>query len=272
MDDRRCRHPLRRRVRVRASSRGADFGAGFWDLVAGGAERGARPRALVDHSIGPVWEANHVWLIFCPRRALDRVPRSLRVDHAHALRPAHARRARHRAAWLELRVPQERCRDSRSGAHSYGALRGLVGSRALLHGRGRGRDRLGSCPGRRQGRRPVVELDQPDVDPGWCACGRRSCAYLASIYLVCGRAPARARTRWSSTSGGARVVAGDRRGSRRVGRHLRPQRRRGIRVRRPDLTRPPARDPVGVVRHRLARPAPTPVTSRRARARGRGSG
>jgi cytochrome bd ubiquinol oxidase subunit II len=44
---------------------GADFGAGFWDLIAGGAERGAKPRALVDHSIGPVWEANHVWLIFC---------------------------------------------------------------------------------------------------------------------------------------------------------------------------------------------------------------
>jgi cytochrome d ubiquinol oxidase subunit II len=44
---------------------GADFGAGFWDLIAGGAERGQRPRDLVDHSIGPVWEANHVWLIFC---------------------------------------------------------------------------------------------------------------------------------------------------------------------------------------------------------------
>ena len=43
---------------------GADFGAGFWDLFAGGAERGARPRQMVDHSIGPVWEANHVWLIF----------------------------------------------------------------------------------------------------------------------------------------------------------------------------------------------------------------
>src|SRR3954451_15391658 len=43
---------------------GADFGAGIWDLVAGGAERGARPRAVIDHSIGPVWEANHVWLIF----------------------------------------------------------------------------------------------------------------------------------------------------------------------------------------------------------------
>src|SRR6188472_3482097 len=44
---------------------GADFGAGFWDLVAGGARRGERPREVIDHSIGPVWEANHVWLIFC---------------------------------------------------------------------------------------------------------------------------------------------------------------------------------------------------------------
>src|SRR4029450_12171351 len=44
---------------------GEDFGAGFWDLLAGGTERGARPRAVIAHSIGPVWEANHVWLIFC---------------------------------------------------------------------------------------------------------------------------------------------------------------------------------------------------------------
>jgi cytochrome bd ubiquinol oxidase subunit II len=43
---------------------GADFGGGFWDLVAGGASRGARPRALIDRAISPVWEANHVWLIF----------------------------------------------------------------------------------------------------------------------------------------------------------------------------------------------------------------
>jgi cytochrome bd ubiquinol oxidase subunit II len=43
---------------------GADFGGGFWDLLAGGARRGARQRALVEHAIGPVWEANHVWLIF----------------------------------------------------------------------------------------------------------------------------------------------------------------------------------------------------------------
>ena len=43
---------------------GADFGAGFWDLVAGGTGRGGRPREVIDHAIAPVWEANHVWLIF----------------------------------------------------------------------------------------------------------------------------------------------------------------------------------------------------------------
>jgi cytochrome d ubiquinol oxidase subunit II len=42
---------------------GADFGAGFWDLTAGGAGRGARVRGLVKRSMSPVWEANHVWLI-----------------------------------------------------------------------------------------------------------------------------------------------------------------------------------------------------------------
>jgi cytochrome d ubiquinol oxidase subunit II len=43
---------------------GADFGAGFWDLAAGGPKRGAAPRALIAEAIGPVWEANHTWLIF----------------------------------------------------------------------------------------------------------------------------------------------------------------------------------------------------------------
>jgi cytochrome bd ubiquinol oxidase subunit II len=43
---------------------GADFGGGFWDLIAGDAEKGKRPRALIQRSLTPVWEANHVWLIF----------------------------------------------------------------------------------------------------------------------------------------------------------------------------------------------------------------
>ena len=43
---------------------GADFGAGLWDLIAGDAKTGERPRALIQNSLTPVWEANHIWLIF----------------------------------------------------------------------------------------------------------------------------------------------------------------------------------------------------------------
>ncbi len=43
---------------------GADFGSGFYDLTAGFDERGDEVRTLIDSSIGPVWEANHVWLIY----------------------------------------------------------------------------------------------------------------------------------------------------------------------------------------------------------------
>jgi cytochrome d ubiquinol oxidase subunit II len=44
---------------------GADFGAGFWMLVAGHGRAGrAAVREYARHAMGPVWEANHVWLIF----------------------------------------------------------------------------------------------------------------------------------------------------------------------------------------------------------------
>jgi cytochrome d ubiquinol oxidase subunit II len=41
---------------------GADFGGGVWDLLAWGPHRHDQ-RALVEQAIGPIWEANHVWLI-----------------------------------------------------------------------------------------------------------------------------------------------------------------------------------------------------------------
>jgi cytochrome d ubiquinol oxidase subunit II len=41
---------------------GADYGGGIWDLLASGPRR-KEQRALVERAIGPVWEANHVWLI-----------------------------------------------------------------------------------------------------------------------------------------------------------------------------------------------------------------
>ena len=43
---------------------GADFGAGLWSLLAGGASAAGARASSIDWAIGPVWEANHVWLIF----------------------------------------------------------------------------------------------------------------------------------------------------------------------------------------------------------------
>lgn len=43
---------------------GTDYGAGMWDLAAGGVERGDRPRRLIDYAMAPVWEVNNVWLVF----------------------------------------------------------------------------------------------------------------------------------------------------------------------------------------------------------------
>ncbi|MFE5483934.1 cytochrome d ubiquinol oxidase subunit II [Streptomyces sp. NPDC056527] len=51
-------------VAAYACGGGTDYGAGFWDLTAGGTERGRRPRWLIDHAMAPVWEVNNVWLIF----------------------------------------------------------------------------------------------------------------------------------------------------------------------------------------------------------------
>jgi cytochrome d ubiquinol oxidase subunit II len=43
---------------------GADFGAGFWQLTAGRGRDAERIREHAHNSMAPVWEANHVWLIF----------------------------------------------------------------------------------------------------------------------------------------------------------------------------------------------------------------
>ena len=54
---------------------GADFGAGIWEVLL------KRPlpaddRKLIDHAIGPVWEANHVWLIFALIATLNGFPKA----------------------------------------------------------------------------------------------------------------------------------------------------------------------------------------------------
>ncbi len=43
---------------------GADFGAGMWQLTAGRGPAADRLRDHANHALAPVWEANHVWLVF----------------------------------------------------------------------------------------------------------------------------------------------------------------------------------------------------------------
>ena len=168
---------------------GADFGAGFWDLIAGGAERGERPRALIDHSIGPVWEANHVWLIFCLvvlwtafSEAFASITLTLFVPLTLAALGIVLR-----GSSFAFRKAVLRTRDRRN----FGAAFALVvGARAVLHGRGRGRDRVRTGPVGREGRRPVVELDQPHVDHRRPARDRGVRVPLRGVPRV-GRAPAR---------------------------------------------------------------------------------
>ena len=90
----------------------------------------------------------------------------------------------------------------------------------------------------------------------------RSVAYLAAVYLTCGRAPDR-------RPGDGRVLpapCGRRRGRRgcgRVRRHLRPARRCPVHLRRPDVTGVAARHHLGHLWDRVARAADSPRAPRR---------
>ena len=170
---------------------GADFGAGFWDLVAGGADRGARPRALIDHSIGPVWEANHVWLIFALVVLWTGFPEAFASITLTLFVPLTlaALGIVLRGASFAFRKTLFRTSERRVFGRD---LRHLVDPRALLHG-GRGRcHRVGPGPGRRQGGRSLDELDQPRLGAGW-GVGRdgRRLPGLGVPHL--GRPPARRR-------------------------------------------------------------------------------
>ena len=104
---------------------GADFGAGFWDLTAGGGGAGRAPRALIDRSIGPVWEANHVWLIFCIVVLWTAFPPAFSAVFSTLVHPADAGRAR--ASCCAARAsPSARSRRAWAVRRVYGATFALA--------------------------------------------------------------------------------------------------------------------------------------------------
>ena len=241
---------------------GADFGAGFWDLVAGGAQRGERPREVIDHSIGPVWEANHVWLIFFFvvlwtgfSEAYASITLTLFVPLTLAAFGIVLR-----GSSFAFRKTVFRTRDRRNfGAafalssvlvpYCFGAIAGAIAS---------GRVPAGGVAGD-----PWTSWVNPTSVLGGVL-AVVVVAYLAAVYLV-----------WDARRLGDQAMAEyfrrravgavGRRRRRRARRHLRPAGRRPLPVRRPHRPGAAARDPLRRLRHRLARAPPTRRGPRRPR-------
>ncbi len=227
---------------------GADFGAGVWDLVAGGAERGARPREIIDHSIGPVWEANHVWLIFCF------------VVLWTAFSPAYA------AITLTLFVPLTLAavgivlrgsgfafrksvfhnRDRRNFGAAFALSSVLV---PFFLGAVAGGIASGRVPAGGKTGEPVSSWINPTSFLGGVL-AVVVVAFLAATYLTWD-----ARRLGRLRDGGVLPAARDRGrgglGRRLARRALRAAVRRAVHLRRPDVEGSAARDPVGAVRCRL---------------------
>ena len=82
---------------------GADFGGGVWDLLSRGARKQSQ-RALIANAIGPVWEANHVWLILVVVMLFSCFPARVRASLHRAAHPAHSHAGGRSAARFRLHV------------------------------------------------------------------------------------------------------------------------------------------------------------------------
>ena len=178
-------------------------------------------------SLGPVWEANHVWLIFTLVVLWTGFPAAFARDHGDAVPAAGAGRRRDRPPRVRVRFRPHLRR--RRGPPRPRRLRGLVADHAVLPRLRRRRDR----GRRRRGRwlRQRARLGRPAPDPG-----RRPVRRELRLHRL--RLPAR------------RLPAGRRRGARallpatvdrRRGRDGDPRRsraRRAPRRRQADLRRP----------------------------------
>jgi cytochrome d ubiquinol oxidase subunit II len=170
---------------------GADFGGGIWDAFARGPRRDAQ-RDAIAHAMGPVWEANHVWLIFvvvllftCFPSAYAALGEGLFVPFHLVLLGIILRGA---AFVFRAYSPQSVRRPGRPGraARRWGALFGAASVITPVL--------LGMCLGavsagglRVAGGRVTVEGTAPWLRPLPLAMGGFAlavCAYLAAVYLA----------------------------------------------------------------------------------------
>ncbi|MBI5516613.1 MAG: cytochrome d ubiquinol oxidase subunit II [Deltaproteobacteria bacterium] len=163
---------------------GADFGGGVWDIAARGARRDAQRRAVA-RALGPVWEANHVWLIFAVVLLFGCFPRAFAALSIALFAPLHLALVgitlRGVAFVFRAYGPQEA-----RALRVYGAVFGgaSVVTPVLLG------QCLGAVAG---GRLRLAGLTVPEGSRGaWLApfswlvgaFALASCAYLAAVYLT----------------------------------------------------------------------------------------
>ena len=142
---------------------GADFGAGFWQLFAGRGERAERIRAHAHRSMGPVWEANHVWLIFVLTVFWTSYPRAFGSIASTLSVPLFIA-----ALGIILRGAAYALRAGASGARESGVIDTIFSVSSVLTpfalGAAIGAIATGRVPVGNASRAPVLELAEPDLD------------------------------------------------------------------------------------------------------------
>ncbi len=159
---------------------GADFGGGIWDLLAAGPRRTLQRQAIA-HAMGPVWEANHVWMIFVLVTLFTCFPRGYATLGIALFLPFHLALLgiMLRGAAFAFRGHEARPRGRAAAA--WGRIFGAASAISpLLLGAAFGAVTEGSVR---------VDAAGPArwLTPYAVACGALAlctCAYLAAVYLV----------------------------------------------------------------------------------------
>ena len=186
---------------------GADFGAGLWQLSAGRGERGERIRDHAHDSMAPVWEANHVWLIFVLTVSWTAYPTAFGSIASTLVGAAvHRRRSGSSCA-----APPTRCAPARRAPRELRRDRHVFAVSSMLTPFALGAAVGGIASGRVPVGNAAGDLSSSWLNPtsiliGVLAVG--DCAYLAAVYLAADaarRGERRARARRSARARSARA-------------------------------------------------------------------
>ncbi|MCI0455440.1 MAG: cytochrome d ubiquinol oxidase subunit II [Gemmataceae bacterium] len=162
---------------------GADFGGGIWDLFAAGPRR-THQREAIAHAMGPVWEANHVWLIFVIVVLFTAFPPAYAALSVALFVPFHLVLVgiTLRGAAFVFRGPQV----AAARGNPWGTVFGVASViTPVLLGACLGAVSAGSL--RLEGRNVVIKGIAPWLTPLALTMGAlalATCAYLAAVYLT----------------------------------------------------------------------------------------